>query len=457
MNMATKYILHNLLKKYGLSLARNASLCDAYLSDLMFSYPEERRLLVQAVAEGIPAQLLLNRTDNHRHKMIAQFVGSHAVSQQEATQVIDVWVFALQSVREPLLLKNERRTLRHYLTGGLVALVVLGVSSAIAVYQMPQRALDYVAVTSDEEETVSNDPLQHGLEKAVEKPQVEATVDNQNNALSGAAKKSVLTEVVIGLKPHSDQPELSMARADIADPVAQNNNPLKHEVSNQRAREAMQAFAETEGLLLRDEWVVKAEPPLKKPQKLIKRPEPQTRKQVKPSPAKLAKPKPATKQTKPVAKPVANAAAKKVQAQAHRIAKQLISTSVNFGQTTVSLQKQYIDRNVLKNLLKLTQEPYYQQQLQQLTQRIDALRKKQDVLSRHYVQHLQQLCNFRPGIIQAGVQQLAVVDAYKQKVGGVAYQALRQHATRCPDVKSIKSQNVVYELSLAYKRAFTPQ
>ena len=140
MNSAVRHILHSTVDKFGLDLVRSPRLCDAFLSDLMPNYPDERLLLVKGVAEGVPSKLLQDNSPDAQRIIVDSFARASGLDPVLAKEVVTCWHFAVKAEFERHHQVRDRGVLRHYLSGGITVLIVLAVGSAIAVYTVPDNA-----------------------------------------------------------------------------------------------------------------------------------------------------------------------------------------------------------------------------------------------------------------------------------------------------------------------------
>lgn len=83
--------LRHIIEKHGLDLAMNPKLCDAFLSDLLWEYKQERKLLLQGVVVGITKSIL----EGKKTPALVQKQREYFSSGTEYKWTVDTWSYAL--------------------------------------------------------------------------------------------------------------------------------------------------------------------------------------------------------------------------------------------------------------------------------------------------------------------------------------------------------------------------
>lgn len=115
--------LRHIIEKHGLDLAMSPKLCDAFLSDLLWEYKQERKLLLQGVIVGISKSILDGKKPSTLDQKQREFFASDA----EYKWTIDTWSYALteqhvaNSQPKP---HNKNRKLIFSIAGALLTLAL---------------------------------------------------------------------------------------------------------------------------------------------------------------------------------------------------------------------------------------------------------------------------------------------------------------------------------------------
>lgn len=402
MNQTVRYILKSIVHTHGLAFSRSQRLCNAYLADLMPDFPAERCQLVAAVADGLPHKLLLTQTIQQRKELALQFGQTYSIPAPQALAAAETWFYALKDLTRPQQ-ASSWLTLTTYLGGVLTGIVILLVGSAIAFYKkldepppiQPAAQQITLSLPRPVLSKLSLHPFQTPLPSSVALPQPQT-----------------LTQAPVQAKPTADSPFL----LSLVSPQWTQLDTLDTE------RESIQS------VLLQTQRLTGFETPAR-----LTEPEPKLKSNSESEPQskpKLAsttqpKPQPALKTASVAAQPLSKQASSPPEkpikqalpstptqvtaktkttpttpAADRTEIKPLFTKTAQAMQTLVEqvlrLRKKQADRAAVTQLLNLTGDTFYRQQLPELEQQIKQLQLKLDHLSASYSIQVAKLCRSSP-------------------------------------------------------------
>ena len=424
MNKAVRRILKSIVHTYGLEFTHSQRLCNAYLADLMPQFPEERHQLVAAVADGLPYQLLFTQTRQQRKDLALQFGQAHSIPAAQALQTADTWFYVLHDIT-PTQHRSRWLSLaawRSYLGGIVTGAAVLLVGSSIAFYKKPE------VNTLVERMAEPTMPPAAPQVATILPTSTQTTITVQTTPIP----TSQLAELTF-LLPQASAPYTDLDALDLGEiqPVlllqnaqAINKHPPSRvfELLTQRAPEKEMAAKAPLNLL---PMLAKLEPnKLPTKAKLSSQPAKQAATQ---SQAQTSdQPKTATKANR-------------------NEAKQLFTNTVQDMQTlteqVLRLRKKQNEQQAITQLLNLTGDVFYREQLKELEQQQKQLNARIDHLSASYSSQVAKLCRLSATGWQSGelVQQ--------GRDNNKLQQVVLQHWKQC---KGFSNQQIKQQLLTRY-------
>lgn len=139
--------LRSFVLKYGVGFAKNPNICDAFLSDLLPSNPDLRKLLVLGAVVDIPANILVGKTLHFSPKFQKIFS-----SRKEWNWVVGAWQYALT---------GKKRSFFQFIPSWgfmLIALIaILGIAIAIFMQLLPVAGEKNIVLVPEEKNTMTED------------------------------------------------------------------------------------------------------------------------------------------------------------------------------------------------------------------------------------------------------------------------------------------------------------
>ncbi len=444
MNQTVRYILKSIVHTHGTAFSRSQRLCKAYLADLMPDFPTERQQLVAAVADGLPHKLLLTQTAEQRKELALQFAQAHSIPAPQALATTETWFYALQELAHPKQ-ASVWLSLSSYLGGVLTGFVILLVGSAIAFYK---KLDEPYPLQSSAQEIILNLP----------RPLLSSM--SQHPAKLATSPVTMLPQVLpatpLATKPTADSPFILSLHAsqwtklDTLDTEHESIQSILLQTQTPPRFEPTTALANLNSAP-KTSSVTQAEP----------KHEPIVEEKLQPSlkPMPVATPplaaKPSAqqekllKQTNPAnsmssASTPATAKLKTPQVPQQTEVKPIFTKTTQAMQALVEqvlrLRKKQADQEAIRQLLNLTHDEFYRQQLTGLEQQIKQLHSKLNHLSDAYSMQVAKLCSSSPkgwqnGRLATGEQssrkiQQWVLDDWKQCQGLSSQQIKQQLLTR---------------------------
>lgn len=432
MNTAVRYILKSIVQTHGMGFTRSQRLCNAYLADLMPDFPEERRQLVVAVADGLPYKLLLTHTHQQRKELALQFGQAHSIPTSQALQAVDTWFYALQNFAYPKQF-SPWLSMPSYLGGLLTGIVILLVGSALAFYKKQDEPvlIQQVPVQTSEKLTLSS-PLPAPISLAAKTPittippnyplQTIQAAENpfllllsnkwpQLDALNTTGES--LQSVLLQTQPASAFERLATSGLPKSEP--ESKRPAAQSIPNP----PLNTISTTTPLATATTPL--ASKPHTQPEKRVKQP-------IRPVPAPTPSKTKTTQLPDPVeTKPLFTKTTQEMQALVEQV---------------LRLRKKQADQNAVIPLLNLTDDPFYRQQLTGLEKQIDQLYASLDHLSESYSIQVAKLCGLSPTGWQNGKLITGEREAHKIQ------QWVLQDWKQC---KGLSSQKIKQQLLTRYQ------
>lgn len=406
MNQTVRYILKSIVHTHGLAFSRSQRLCTAYLADLMPDFPAERRQLVAAVADGLPHKLLLTQTSQQRKELALQFGQTHSIPAPQALAAAETWFYALKDLTRPQQ-ASSWLTLTTYLGGVLTGVVILLVGSAIAFY----KKLDEPLPRQQASKQITLSLPQPALSKLTLHP-----VPTPLPSSVALPQPQPLAQAPMQAKPTVDSPFL----LSLASPQWTKLDTLDTE------RESIQSvLLQTQPLASFETPIRSAKPEPEPEPKLESNSKSEPTAKPKLEPITQPKPQPAlkavsvaaqprsTRPSSPPEKPIKQATPSTptqvtaktkttptTSAADRTEIKPLFTKTAQAMQTLVEqvlrLRKKQADRAAVIQLLNLTGDAFYRQQLTELEQQIKQLQLRLDHLSGSYTMQVAKLCSSSP-------------------------------------------------------------
>ena len=445
MNHSVRSVLRHSIRHFGLKLAKDAALCDAYLSDLLPFYPQERRLLVKAVAEGIPSQVLLGCSSEQQKQHIKHLIQACHFSEQQAGLVVETWSYALQAEFANIQRTQGRQGARYYLGNGVITgLVLWGISSAIAVYQEPEKRV-----------FVQQELSRQAWNGTAVRPEIPLTSDVAQAEVIKAESHDQPAGQLGDLVPAPYLPSAKVRQPSLERALVQER--FYQRAMQEAARMLVrQQFLEQEKIR-RDELEARQQAEQEaRMQQLEQEATARQQAEQKAQQQRLEQEAAARQQAEQKAQQQLSALTTPPAGVIQQLIQQLINDSLVFGNNVAALQKKQVDLAVLARLFKLTHESYYQQQHQQVQNSIASLQQRQVTLSGRYVQHWQQLCDVPAMPLQESMHVRSLEFRQKQGTEAVAFGLLQRHVGQCPQVARMDGSRFARQLELAYSRAVAP-
>lgn len=376
MDKAIPRILKSIVQTHGLAFTQSPSLCKAYLADLMPNFVEERQQLIAAVAYELP-QKLLETQNRQQHKALAlQFGQANSLPPLQALQMLDTWLYALPATaysEQPSTWFYSRNWI-YYLSGLLTGSLALLLGSAIAVYKKPEMSIPAQTLTA-----------------------------NPNPASSVAKPNPTLTNILV------NQPKLSEKTIPLLSKQTTKSRLVFPSLLSQWSKlddlEPEQAAQQTQLPLLFTSQpksftqglavtIPKNDTPLtatkladqKTASNNLSKSENQINKINKSATQPSHDQKPKKTQSD----------LKKHQAETESLFNKNTQAVQNLVEHSLDLQKKLNDRQALNELLKLTGDKFYGNQLAELDRQIQVLNLRIDHLSAAYSKQVTQLCEQAP-------------------------------------------------------------
>ena len=383
--------LRSIIQTYGTELTQRPKLCDAYLSDLLADYPEQRKVLVVAVKSKITSKILNKSTISKSEKSHSRFA-----SKQQRKWAIDTWYYALQGKHRlgsqfSLIGRNK-----FWILSAFIGLLVIG-----TLWGLNSNSF-----------LKTNEAGNQHSEKTVQINENTATPVKTTLIPSNAQP-----DASPYLEPHTIKPA-EEAKANIA-----KKTPLKT-VKSTDTQENEKAIS------------------LKNKQK--NKVLPQTKATTKSSTRKNTKNKIAPHKKTPRDNPKNNALQQKQQAHATTIQKNKLAqreailviqdalvSSVALHRETMFVEKKKHDIQELMKLFKLTRDSYYQQQINRARQKLSTLNKNRNHLSSEYKTKLRTICYIQPWITKKALQEIRSNKKQQTAINRAAIFRLIQHLKSC--------------------------
>lgn len=446
MNQTVRYILKSIVHTHGTAFSRSQRLCKAYLADLMPDFPTERQQLVAAVADGLPHKLLLTQTAEQRKELALQFAQAHSIPAPQALATTETWFYALQELAHPKQ-ASVWLSLSSYLGGVLTGFVILLVGSAIAFYK---KLDEPYPLQSSAQEIILNLP----------RPLLSSM--SQHPAKLATSPVTMLPQVLpatpLATKPTADSPfilslhasqwtkldTLDTEHESIQSILLQTQTPPRFEpttaLANLDSAPKTSSVTQVEPKLepiAEEKLQPSLKPTLVATPVLAAKPSAQQEKPLKPL-------KPTSPASSPSASTPATAKLKTTQVPQPMAIKPLLTQTTQAMQALVEqvlrLRKKQADQEAIRQLLNLTHDEFYRQQLTGLEQQIKQLHSKLNHLSDAYSMQVAKLCSSSPkgwqnGRLATGEQssrkiQQWVLDDWKQCQGLSSQQIKQQLLTR---------------------------
>lgn len=420
MDRAASRILKSIVQTHGLAFTQSKALCKAYLADLMPNFVEERQQLVAAVAYELPHKLLESHTYQQRNILALQFGQASSIPPRQALQVVNAWLYALQDF------SSSKQTSTWCYWGGwtsywgglIVGFIILLLGTAIAVYKKPEFS-----------------PL---VQQAEEKNSL-----SSSSALPDLNSTVVTPSVHFSSKPLPSSQNTQILANLLFSPLATNWTKLDNLEAEQETTQTLLPF------LFKDQYQSSKQDSHTTIPKAVT-----TRSNAAPInrqlnvPNSLAAQAQLKKPNKPSTK--ATTAQSTSQTQSHSRAKR-VETQKAFDQTSQSIQvlaenilglrKKQAERHAISELLKLTRDNFYTEQLTALDQQIQVFNLRIDHLSAAYSKQVVKLCELAPTVWQD--EPLTTKKAHSKQIHAL----LLQHWQAC---KSLSSQQIKQQVLSYY-------
>ncbi|HPY42401.1 MAG TPA: hypothetical protein PLM98_17885, partial [Thiolinea sp.] len=390
----------------------------------MPNFPEERRQLVTAVADGLPHKLLFTQTRQQRKVLAIEFGQAHSIPTHQALQAADTWFYALQDAAKARQgsLWFSWAAWRNYLGGVLTGVIILLVGSSIAFYKKPETIIS----ARQSLNTTLTTPL---IEIAGPiKPTTTAPLRIRSPVTSASLSSTQLAELTTLLPSKVFKSEnLANLDTEIANP--------------QLALITVQAATEFESLS-----------PVKLPElQMNTEPTRKTPMAIRPAASKVIPSKTQPSFDKSTQQPTS-----KVQTQGDEQSKvplksKHIASQQAFAQTlqamqtlssqVVRLRKKQADQQAVTQLLTLTGDGFYRQQLESLDEQVKDLNSTIDQLSVSYSSQVAKLC----GLAATGWQNEAFIHGKPSTTK--LQQTVLEHWKHC---KGLSHQQIKQQLLANY-------
>lgn len=449
MDKSVQRILRSIVQQHGLHFISCQHLCNAYLADLIPQFPEERRQLVAAVAYGLPDQLLRQTTRPERKELALKFAQNSSFSNTQALSIVETWFYALQdfSAQNAAFKASSTKQRKLYLSAAVASSVVLLVGSAIAFYKLPSTTAINPAIIPTTQALNTQEVV---AKKAVTRDQTvhEAKVNSPKAALQATsytktqAPQPVQLAELPFLRPLAlsdmNQPTLLDFNSDLA------SASIKHELIKQTTEAKVMSSVESHPAKQKETSLstIATQTALSKTSPIAPLESTQTKaahqveqKKNRPASAEEASQASEAKQSKVAAKHSTSATKT---AFSHSLQDlQALSAQI------LRLAKKQADQKAVAQLLELTGDPFYREQLADLKQQQLQLHQTIDRLSESYAKQVAKLCAINPSDAQNK-------ELFTGKRSTQLEQTVVKHWQSC---RALSSQAIKQELLSSYRIA----
>lgn len=446
MDKSVQRILKSIVQQHGLHFISCQHLCNAYLADLIPEFPEERRQLVAAVAYGLPDQLLRQTTRPERKELALKFAQNSPFSNTQALSITETWFYALQdfSAQNAALKTSSTKQRQLYLSAAVASSVVLLVGSAIAFYKLPSTTAINPAIIPTTQALNTQEVV---AKKAVTRDQTvhEAEANSPKAALPAPSYTTTQAPQPVQL---AELPFLRpLALSDMNQPTLLDFNrdlasaSIKHELIKQTTEAKVMSSVESHPAKQKETSLstIATQTAFSKTSPIAPLESTQTKaahqieqKKNRPAPAEEAS---EAKQSKVAAKHSTSATKT---AFSHSLQDlQALSAQI------LRLAKKQADQKAVAQLLELTGDAFYREQLTDLKQQQLQLHQTIDRLSESYAKQVAKLCAINPSDAQNK-------ELFTGKRSTQLEQTIVKHWQNC---RALSSQAVKQELLSSYRIA----